>query len=208
MDEPSKVEGVAETGNAGAGGGERRPRRADARRNVESLLAAAKAAFADKGVDAPARAIADGAGVGVGTLYRHFPTRADLVAAVFRQEVDDCADAAAPLAAAHPPGEALARWIERYAGFVATKRGLAAALHSGDPAFDALPAHFDARLRPALRGLLAAAVAAGEARGDVEADDLLRAVASLGMGAQGDRAGPARMVALLVDGLRHGPGGR
>jgi len=96
--------------------------RADAQRNAESLLEAAKTVFGTSGVDAPAKEIADLAGVGVGTLYRHFPQRSDLVKAVFQHEVDACADAAPALAAAHPPGEALARWLHRYTEFVATKR--------------------------------------------------------------------------------------
>jgi AcrR family transcriptional regulator len=138
-------------------------------------------------------------------VYRHFPQRSDLIAAVFRHEVDACADAAPVLAAEHAPGEALARWMERYMDFIAAKRGLATALHSGNPAFETLPAYFQKRLQPALRTLLEAAAASGEVCADVEPDDLLRAVASLCMSAQ-DR-GPARarrMVALLVDGLRYG----
>jgi AcrR family transcriptional regulator len=179
--------------------------RADAQRNIDTLLLAAKTVFATSGVDAPVREIAEKADVGVGTVYRHFPQRADLIAAVFRREIDACADAAPVLAAEHRPGEALARWMQRYAAFVATKRGLATALHSGDPAYDALPAYFEKRLRPALRTLFAAATAAGEMRADVEPDELLGAVARLCMQAREDRPGQAeRMVALLVDGLRYG----
>lgn len=179
--------------------------RADAQRNIDTLLQAAKAVFAASGVDAPVREIAEKAGVGVGTLYRHFPQRADLIAAVFRREMDACADAAPMLAAGHPPFEALANWIQRYAAFVATKRGLAKALHSGDPAFEPLRGHFEQRIRPALRALLQSAAAAGEVRADVDADDIISAVSSLGMSAGNDRPGRAeRMVALLVDGLRYG----
>jgi AcrR family transcriptional regulator len=182
-----------------------RPVRADAQRNTDALLKAAMAVFATSGVDAPVREIAARAGVGVGTVYRHFPRRSDLIAAVFRHEVDACADAAPILAAEHGPGEALARWIQRYVDFIAAKRGLATALHSGDPAFETLPAYFETRLRPALRSLLDAAIAACEVRADVEPDDLLRAVARLCMSAHDDGPGPARrMVALLVDGLRYG----
>lgn len=194
-----------EQGHSGEtrGGADRRVR-ADALRNIDGLLQAAKAVFATSGVDAPVREIAERAGVGVGTVYRHFPQRADLIAAVFRREIDACADAAPTLAAQHDPGEALARWMQRYAAFIAAKRGLATALHSGDPAYDALPAYFEKRLRPALRGLLQAAVAAGEMRADVEPDELLGAVARLCMQAREDRPGQAeRMVALLVDGLRY-----
>ena len=179
--------------------------RADAQRSIDALLQAALAVFATSGVDAPVREIAEKAGVGIGTLYRHFPQRADLVAAVFRREIDACADAAPILAAEHAPGEALAQWVQRYAAFIATKRGLATALHSGDPAFDTLPAYFKKRLVPALRTLLEAAAATGEVRADVDADDLLLAVASLCMQTHGEGPDYARrMVALLVDGLRYG----
>ncbi|MDA8427094.1 MAG: helix-turn-helix domain containing protein [Treponema sp.] len=179
--------------------------RADAQRNLDALLQSAKEVFATSGVDAPVREIAEKAGVGIGTVYRHFPQRADLVAAVFRREIDACAEAAQVLAAEHEPGEALARWMQRYAAFIGTKRGLASALHSGNPAFDPLPAYFRERLEPALQTLLASAAAAGEVRSDFVAEDLLDAVASLCMRAY-DR-GPdhaRRMVALLVDGLRYG----
>ena len=125
--------------------------RADAQRNIDALLQAAMAVFADFGVDAPVREIAEKAGVGIGTIYRHFPQRSDLIVAVFRREVDACADAAALLAAEHEPGEALARWMQRYVDFITAKRGLAAALHSSDPAYNALPAYFQKRLRPASR---------------------------------------------------------
>jgi AcrR family transcriptional regulator len=182
-----------------------RPVRADAQRNLDALLEAALAVFASSGVDAPVREIAEKAGVGVGTVYRHFPQRSDLIAAVFRREIDACADAAPVLAAAHEPGEALARWMQRYAAFIATKRGLASALHSGNPAFDTLPDYFRQRLEPALRALLESATAAGEVRTDIAARDLLGAVASLCSHAYDQGPEHARrMVALLVDGLRYG----
>jgi AcrR family transcriptional regulator len=181
--------------------------RIDAQRNIDALLKAAIEVFSTSGVDAPVREIAEKAGVGIGTFYRHFPQRSDLVAAVFRHEIDACADAAPVLAAQFGPGEALARWMQRYAAFLGTKRGLASALHSGSPAFDPLPAYFRQRLEPALQALLASAAAAGEVRADFAAGDLLDAVASLCRSAY-DR-GPEHaqaMVALLVDGLRYGTG--
>jgi len=182
--------------------GGRRPR-ADAQRNIDTLLEAAKAVFAESGVDAPVREIADRAGVGIGTVYRHFPNRSDLVAGVFRREVDACADAAGSLAAAHPPEDALTRWLHRYAGFIATKRGLAAALHSGDPAFSPLPAYFRQQLEPALKSLLDAAEVTGAIRSDVEPYELLHAVASLCAPAHGPNPGQVqRMIELLIDGLR------
>jgi AcrR family transcriptional regulator len=179
--------------------------RADAQRNVGALLEAAQAVFATSGVNAPVREIAARAGVGVGTFYRHFPQRSDLVVAVFRHEVDACADAASALAAEYPPGDALARWLHRYTGFLAAKHGLAEALHSGDPAFDPLPAYFDQRLRPAVAWLLESAVAAGEVRPGVDPNDLLTAVRNLSLAASEDRDGHTqRMVDLLIDGLRYG----
>lgn len=196
---------AAQGDNAGHKVSKSRPLRADAQRSEDALLEAALAVFATSGVDAPVREIAAQAGVGIGTLYRRFPQRSDLVVAVFRQQVDACAAAAPVLAAAHGPTEALARWMQRYADFIVTKRGLATALHSGDPAFSTLPAYFDERLLPALRALLEAAAEAGEVRTDIEPYDLLRAVANLCMSGRDDRADYARrMITLLVDGLRYG----
>jgi len=201
---------VAPAGFASSVAPDRAPRRlrADARRNVESLLDAAKDVFATSGVDAPAKEIADLAGVGVGTLYRHYPQRSDLVKAVFQHEVDACADAAPALAAAHEPVEALAQWVHRYTGFLATKQGLAPALHSGDPAYSALPGYFIQRLGPALGSLLDAAAAAGEIRADISPSDLLSAVANLALpAAEHGVTWSQRMVALLIDGLRYGASG-
>ncbi len=193
--------------SSGAGGGEPPTARlrADARRNEEAVLEAAKTVFARSGVDAPIREIATEAGVGLGTLYRRFPTRADLVAAVFRREVDACADAAESLAAEHGPAEALTGWLLRYTRFLATKQGLAAALHSGDPAFAALPDYFRSRFEPALSRLLRAAADAGEARAEVAPYDLLRAIGNLAVASGKDGAAHTeRMVMLLLDGLRYG----
>jgi AcrR family transcriptional regulator len=182
-----------------------RRKRADAQQNIEALLESAKAAFAEWGVDAPVRAIADRAGVGVGTLYRHFPLRSDLISAVFRREMDACVDAAVELENALPPGQALDRWILRYTEFVATKRGLAAALHSGDPAYEPLAEYFSTRLAPTLGRLLAAAAAAGAIEQEVDPSEFLSAVANLchggGPAAEGSEFAE-RMVRLLLAGLR------
>jgi AcrR family transcriptional regulator len=180
-----------------------RRRRADARRNVEALLDAARTVFATAGVDAPAKEITDLAGVGVGTLYRHFPQRADLVKAVVESGIDGVADAGPALAAAFEPVEALTRWVDRYVELLGTKRGLASALHSGDPAFAGLPGYFMERLAPTLSTLLDAAAAEGAIRGDIGAEDLLYAIAQLcqpvpGRGPEHGR----RIVGVLVDGLR------
>jgi len=183
-----------------------RPVRADAQRNLGALLEAAAAVFARSGADAPAREIAEEAGVGVGTLYRHFPQRSDLVTAVFRSEVDACAEAAAEYAATLAPREALDRWIQRYVDLLATKRGLAVALHSGNPAYRSFPDYFLKQLRPPLKRLLDAAAAAGAARADVDAGELLLAIARLcaPVDAAGISPQSRRMVALLMDGLRVG----
>jgi AcrR family transcriptional regulator len=184
--------------------GDRRPKalRADAQRSLDALLQAAKEVFTKSGVDAPIRDIAGKAGLGVGTVYRHFPQRSDLIAAVFRREIDECADAAADLAKRHEPYDALRQWMQRFSAFFATKRGLANALHSGEPAYAALPEHFEARLRPALQGLLASAVAAGRIRSDIAASELLGAIARLSMSEVDEPAQAQRMVTLLADGLR------
>lgn len=180
-----------------------RPVRADARRNIDALLRAAREVFTASGVDAPVKEIAERAGVGVGTLYRHFPQRPDLIKAIIRKEVDACADAAPVLAAKQAPADALALWMQRLVDLVATKRGLAAALHSGNPAYQALPDHVLSRLTPALQGLLDAAAAAGTIRTDVGARELLLACMRVASPASdGDIAQARRMVALIVDGLR------
>jgi AcrR family transcriptional regulator len=182
-----------------------RPKRADAQRKMGSLLKAATAVFAKSGVDAPVREIAERAGVGLGTVYRHFPQRSDLIVAVFQSSVDACADAAPALAKEHPPITALSLWMERYVDFIGTKLGLSKALYSGDPAYKALPGYFSKRLRPALTTLLDAAVEAKAVRPGTDPDDLLVAVANLCSAGYGrDPQHARRMVKLLVDGLRYG----
>ncbi|OAX48430.1 TetR/AcrR family transcriptional regulator [Paenibacillus sp. AD87] len=178
--------------------------RADAQRNINALLQSAMTVFATSGVDAPVREIADKAGVGVGTVYRHFPQRSDLIEAVFRQEIDACADAAVDLADKYKPVEALERWLLRYLEFIATKRGLAAALHSSDPAYETLPICFVEELSPALKTLIETATAADEVRAKITPDELLWAVASLSTAVDNDDIEHAKnIVSLLVDGLRY-----
>lgn len=200
----SAAAGLAGSATPAAREGSSRRLRADAQRNIGSLLEAAKAVFGTSGVDAPAKEIAGLAGVGVGTLYRHFPQRSDLVKAVLEREINACADAASTLSAAYEPVAALANWLRRYTEFLATKRGLAAALHSGDPAFDALPGYFMGRVGPALESLLEAATASGEIRTGISSNDLLIAVANLSLPVADEGvAYSQRMVALLIDGLRY-----
>lgn len=178
-------------------------KRADARRNERALLDAAAASFVESGVDAPVRSIAARAGVGMGTIYRHFPTRADLVIAVYRHQVEACADAGPALLAEHTPFVALTKWVDLFVDFLVTKHGLAEALQSGDARFDALHAYFLERLLPVGTELLERSEAAGEIRGDVDAYGFLRAIGNLCMGGGGDpRYDVRQLVDVLVAGLR------
>jgi len=178
-------------------------KRADARRNEQTLLDAAASVFVTSGVDAPVRDIAVAAGVGMGTIYRHFPTRADLVIAVYRHQVDACAEAGpALLASSSTPHAALTQWIDLFVDFLVTKHGLAAALQSDSARFETLHAYFLDRLVPVCGGLLDAAAAAGEIRPGMDAYELLRAVGNLCVGVSGDsRYDARRMVGLLIAGL-------
>ena len=179
-------------------------KRADAMRNEEALLDAAAAAFVESGVNAPVRDIAAKAGVGIGTIYRHFPTRADLIIAVYRHQVEACAGAGpALLAAGDTPHRALAKWAGLFADFLVTKHGLAEVLRSDDAAFQALHAYFLDRLVPVCGQLLDAAAAAGEIRPGMDAYELLYGIGNLCAGAAGDsRYHPRRLVELLIAGLR------
>jgi AcrR family transcriptional regulator len=179
-------------------------KRADARRNEVTLLDAAAAAFVASGVDVPVRDIAARAGVGVATIYRHFPTRSDLIVAVYRHQVEACAEAGAVLLeSSSSPHAALARWVNLFVDFLVTKHGLAEALKSDDTTFAPLHAYFVDRLLPVLAGLLDASAEAGEIRSDTDAFELLFAVGNLCVGAgQSPRYDARRMVALLIKGLR------
>jgi len=180
-----------------------RPLRADAQRSVDAIVAAAREVFTTRGVDATTREIADRAGVGMGTLYRRFPRRADLVGAVFQGEMDACADAAQTLAQDNPPFQALTKWMQLYVQLIATKRGLAKAMSSDDPVYIGMAARFDHRLRPAAVYLYETAVAAGEARPDLDPAEILAGVSTLCMSSYDDRPNHAsQMVALLMNGIR------
>ncbi|MBD7917499.1 TetR/AcrR family transcriptional regulator [Cellulomonas sp. Sa3CUA2] len=184
-----------------------RPRRADAQRNERALLEAAAAVFVESGVDAPVREIAGRAGVGMGTIYRHFPTRADLVVAVYRHQVEACADAAPALLRTRPtPYDALVAWADLFVDFLVTKHGLAAALQDDRSGFEALHAYFLDRLVPACASLLAAATESGEVRLEVGAQGLLRGIGNLCASGASDASYDARvMVHLLLAGLRVPP---
>lgn len=186
-------------------GSKHQPLRADAQRNLDSLLNAATVVFETSGVSAPIREIAAQAGVGVGTLYRHFPQRSDLIVAVLEMQINSCAAAAETLSAEFEPGEALSIWMQRYIDLVAKKKGFAGALHSGDPAYGGLAKYFLKRMGPALNGLLVASVKAGVIRSGVQAEDLLKAVVRLCHGPHGEEPAFARdMVQMLLDGMARG----
>ncbi len=179
-------------------------KRADARRNEKTLLDAAAAAFATSGVDVPVRDIAAQAGMGVGTIYRHFPTRADLIVAVYRHQVEACAEAGpALLASSATPHAALAQWINLFFDFLATKHGLAGALQSDRAAFETLHAYFLDRLVPVCAQLLDAAAQAGEIRPGGDAYELMLGVGNLCIGADSNpRYDARRMAGLVIAGLR------
>lgn len=191
-------------GGSGDGAGRAAPsQRKDARRNKETLLDAAAAVFVRSGVEAPVRDIAAEAGVGMGTIYRHFPTRADLIIAVYRHQVEACAEAGPALLASSPtPYAALEQWINLFVDFLVTKHGLAAVLQSDSSGFDTLHTYFLDRLLPVGTQLLDAAAESGEIRTDVEAYALMRGVGNLCIGADSDdRYDPRRLVELLIAGL-------
>lgn len=180
--------------------------RADARRNRQALLDAAAAAFVAAGVAVPVRDIAVRAGVGIGTIYRHFPTRADLIVAVYRHQVQACAQAGpALLASSDTPHAALASWINLFVDFLVTKHGLAQALRSDQAAFETLHAYFLDLLVPVCAQLLDAAAAAGEIRPGTDAYELMLGVGNLCIGADDNSRYNARhLVDLLIAGLRTG----
>ncbi|MVX80994.1 TetR family transcriptional regulator [Enterobacteriaceae bacterium 8376wB8] len=177
--------------------------RADARRNHEQLLKTASTLFREKGVMVPMKDIAREAGIGVGTLYRHFPHRADLIVAVFRNEVDECAMATERLCQEFSSCEALERWIALYVQLIVTKRGLASVLHSGESAYADLPAYFETRLVSSLEKLLPHVT--GNIRDNTLATDILRGIALLcAPAAKGDLLQTQRLVKLFLKGIRAG----
>jgi AcrR family transcriptional regulator len=182
-----------------------RPLRADARANRDKLVAAARALFTDKGTSAPLEEVAERAGVGVGTLYRHFPTRQALFEAVYVDEVEALARAAADLAAL-PPWEALSQWLHQYVGFAATKRALNEALMEADPGSDVL-----LTCRSAIIGagtaLVERAQQAGVVRTDTSFMDVVRMVGAIAMVPTEDPEQKQRLLELALDGLRYHPPG-
>jgi AcrR family transcriptional regulator len=182
----------------------RRPR-ADAQRNRGRLLETAKAAFAEKGPGASLDEIARTAGVGAGTLYRHFPTRDALIEAVYRNENEQLVAAADRLAETHSPTGALREWLLLFVDYMATKQGMYEALNSLAGGTSDLYSASTARLKQAIARLIDRAVASGDVRLDIDPLDLLRAlagVASVSAGPDGKQAAK-RMVDILVAGVRN-----
>jgi AcrR family transcriptional regulator len=181
----------------------RKPR-ADAIRNRERVLEAAKVVFSAGGPEASLEAVARKAGVGIGTLYRHFPTREALFEAVYRREVQQLSELAEQLKSEADPVDALRRWLRSNVEFVATKKGMSAALALAVQSTSELTAFSFDRLTKAIGALLDRAVAAGEIRSDISPEDLLRAL--VGMCYLHDQPGwqnsVVRLLDVFVDGLR------
>ena len=179
----------------------KRPKRADARRNYEKLIAAARKAFTEADRSASLEDIARRAGVGIGTLYRHFPTRADLIEAVYVDEVEAVSRAAADFDD-KPPWGALMEWIRLFVGYVATKQALADELF----AVKERDAHVFDNCRRTLYAagepLLTRAQESGDARRDVTIDEVLRMVAGIAKIPAADPAEIDRILSFALDGLR------
>ena len=178
-----------------------RPKRADARRNYDKLVAAARALFTEESTSAPLEEVAERAGVGIGTLYRHFPTRQALLEAVYVDEVEAMARAAGDLSEL-PPWDALSQWLHQYVGFAATKRALNEALLEAAPDSDVLLS-----CRTAIVGagtaLIERAQRAGVVRADTNFMDVVRMVGGIAMVPTADPEQKERMLELALDGLRY-----
>ncbi len=183
---------------------EARKPRADALRNRERLIEAAKQVFTEDGADASLEAIAKHAGVGIGTLYRHFPTRDDVIEAVYRREVEALAAAAESLAASQPPLAALDAWLRLFIDYMATKRVVGPALGARPGGASALYETSGSMLRSSVSLLIERAKAAGELRADIETEDMMQALSGIAYGAStpGWETRALRLVEVLMSGLR------
>jgi len=176
--------------------------RADARRSRAKLLDAATAAFAEHGADAPLDDVARRAGVGIGTLYRHFPTRLDLQAAVFRSQVQSVCSTADELVATATPEQAFAGWLRALGGYLVTKRGLSSSLIAGLGKDSELMTTCWTAMRDTADRLLGHAQQAGVLRPDVSADDVLRLVHGIVVSTERSPEQTDRLLSLMFDGLR------
>ena len=177
--------------------GVRPPQRADARRNFDALIAAAREVFAEQGTDASLEDIARRAGVGIGTLYRNFPTRQDLFERVYIGEVEDLCAVARDVSD-RQPWDALSTWLRRFIDYIATKRALMQALSTGSPVFNACRAEMYAAGIP----LFERARDAGEVRADLEFDDLVRMLSGLTSATFADDEQRERVFRIALDGVR------
>ncbi|CAB56660.1 TetR family transcriptional regulator [Streptomyces sp. SID7813] len=194
----------ADPGRPDRPAGAERPLRAHARRNREKLVAAARAAFTAADDTVPLDGIARAAGVGIGTLYRHFPTREALVEAVYAAELDDVTASASALLDTLPPERALRAWLERYAAFVATKRSILNTLHSGWASGRLVMPATRERITAAIGTMLAQGARAGSLRGDVAPDDVTAMLLGvfLSTAADDEPERTERLLDLVVDALR------
>ena len=184
---------------------QQRPMRADARRNRERVLNEAREAFLEYGAEAPLEDIAKRAGVGIGTLYRHFPTRLELQEAVYREQVAELSAAAYRLAETLPPGEALAAWMRAFAGYALTKRGLMQTLKAVIDRHSELFDRCHEEIRTAVGVVLTPAQEAGLARRDVGVTDVLRLTHGLAVASEYAPEDTDRLLSILLDGLRPQP---
>lgn len=180
--------------------------RADAQRNRDKLIEVAGLAFAEHGIDTSLEEIAERAEVGIGTLYRHFPTREHLVEVIYRREVEALCRAAEDLLKKHPPDVALAEWMQRFVDYIAAKRGMANSLKLLLASNSEFFAEASGKIPAALQRLVDAAIAQGSIRADIESSDLLQALSGIYGAPQTPdwRERSRRLVALLMDGLRWG----
>jgi AcrR family transcriptional regulator len=178
------------------------PMRADARRNRERLLTAATAAFAEHGADAPLEDIARRAGVGIGTLYRHFPTRLALQESVFRSQVDAVCARGQELACAPSPGDAFLAWLHVLSGYLATKRGLSRALIEQLGKDSELLSSCSQVMKATAAMLLERAQQAGEVRADISALDVMRLVHGIAVATEQAPGETDRLLSLMLEGLR------
>jgi AcrR family transcriptional regulator len=181
--------------------------RADARQNRARLISAATAAFAEKGADAPLEDIARRAGVGIGTLYRHFPNRLDLQAAVFRTQVHDVCEQGDALVQTDAPEQAFAAWVRVLAGYLVTKRGLSRALIDAVGVESELITSCWITMRETSERLLRSAQRAGAIRSDVTGIDVMRLVHGVAVSSEKDPDRIGLLLSVMLDGLAARPGG-
>ncbi|WGF88565.1 TetR/AcrR family transcriptional regulator [Marinivivus vitaminiproducens] len=195
---------MSDHGSAASSG--KRALRSDAQRNRDRLVESAAALFSAEGVDTSLEAIARRAGVGIGTLYRHFPTREALIEVVYRREVEALRDAADELTRMQEPDEALAQWMQRFVDYIAAKRGMGESLKILFESKSPLFAETSGIIPTTLKTLVSRAVEAGKIRADADSVDVLHALSSIYAAAAGPdwRERSRRLVRLLMDGLRYG----